>query len=291
MNALNKNKKKYASISNEKRSLVISAHQSGKLLRQISIDYDINYHTARNIIKVYEKTQRVVKCEKGHRKKILNVEQIEELCNFVDEDCTVSTEAIIQEVLKRFGKKVSRSTINQYLRNFHYTLKRVTFIPERRNTPEVIEKRYDYMIKFMEIYSNRNKIFFVDETGIQVFSRRSYGRSIKGNRANKMIRQIRSKNYSICSAINCESLYLYQIQNKAYNTDDFEEFLLKLMVHFKTDNIEGAFLVMDNVNFHKADKIKKLVKDHNHHLLFLPPYLPFLNPIENLFNQWKHFSC
>ena len=42
---------------------------------------------------------------------------------------------------------------------------------------------------------------------------------------------------------------------------------------------------MDKVNFHKADKIKKLV---DHDLLFLPPYSTFLNPIENLFNQWKN---
>lgn len=44
---------------------------------------------------------------------------------------------------------------------------------------------------------------------------------------------------------------------------------------------------MDNVSFHENEELKRLVVAHGHSLHFLLPYSPFLNPIENLFSQWK----
>ena len=42
---------------------------------------------------------------------------------------------------------------------------------------------------------------------------------------------------------------------------------------------------MDNANFHK--RVKRLLNRHDHRLLFLPPYSPDLNPIENKWAQVK----
>lgn len=44
---------------------------------------------------------------------------------------------------------------------------------------------------------------------------------------------------------------------------------------------------MDNAPFHKSKKIQKLLNRHGHRLLFLPPYSPHLNPIENKWGQVK----
>jgi len=46
------------------------------------------------------------------------------------------------------------------------------------------------------------------------------------------------------------------------------------------------FIVMDNVGFHKCPAIINLYNRKHHHTL-LPPYSPFLNPIEYVFSQWK----
>ncbi len=42
---------------------------------------------------------------------------------------------------------------------------------------------------------------------------------------------------------------------------------------------------MDNVRFHKTDLVVNLIESHGHKAIFLRPYSPFLNPIENLLNQ------
>ena len=38
---------------------------------------------------------------------------------------------------------------------------------------------------------------------------------------------------------------------------------------------------MDNARFHQSEETKNIIEDNGHKLLFLPPYSPDLNPIEN----------
>jgi hypothetical protein len=90
---------------------------------------------------------------------------------------------------------------------------------------------------------DRKKIFFSDETGIQIFSRAAYGRSAEGTRAIKRARAIRSRNYSIATAMNSESLFLFEIQDKPYNSEDFTEFLNKLISHLSLNGISGAYMI------------------------------------------------
>ena len=45
---------------------------------------------------------------------------------------------------------------------------------------------------------------------------------------------------------------------------------------------------MDNVRFHKMKIVEELVLDYGHNILYLPPYSPFLKPIENVFSKWKN---
>ena len=44
---------------------------------------------------------------------------------------------------------------------------------------------------------------------------------------------------------------------------------------------------MDNVAFHKNKEVKAIAEAKRHIIIFLPPYSPFLNPIENMFSKWK----
>lgn len=44
---------------------------------------------------------------------------------------------------------------------------------------------------------------------------------------------------------------------------------------------------MDNVIFHKTEQVQVSLSSTNFEIVFLPPYSPFLNPIENFFSKWK----
>ncbi|WP_338151959.1 IS630 family transposase [Enterococcus cecorum] len=88
-----------------------------------------------------------------------------------------------------------------------------------------------------------------------------------------------SKGVSIllwCSRSNLWGQFLYCSGN--CNTEWMNEFLKRLSREFKEDYL---ILIMDNAVWHKS---KTLNIPENIELMFIPPYIPELNPIEQI---WK----
>lgn len=50
----------------------------------------------------------------------------------------------------------------------------------------------------------------------------------------------------------------------------------------------GDIVVMDNLGSHKREAVRRAIRSAGAHLLFLPPYSPDLNPIEQVFAKLKH---
>ena len=49
----------------------------------------------------------------------------------------------------------------------------------------------------------------------------------------------------------------------------------------------GEVVVMDDLSAHKVDKVKELIEERGCELVYLPPYSPDLNPIEEAFSKVK----
>ena len=50
---------------------------------------------------------------------------------------------------------------------------------------------------------------------------------------------------------------------------------------------KGDMVVMDNLSWHKVAGVKKAMESVGAQVLYLPPYSPDLNPIENVFSKLK----
>ena len=50
----------------------------------------------------------------------------------------------------------------------------------------------------------------------------------------------------------------------------------------------GDIVIMDNLGSHKGEAVRKAIGNAGARLLFLPPYSPDLNPIEQVFAKLKH---
>ena len=46
-------------------------------------------------------------------------------------------------------------------------------------------------------------------------------------------------------------------------------------------------MMMDNLSAHKGERVRKLIEGRGCELLYLPPYSPDLNPIEEAFSKIK----
>jgi hypothetical protein len=49
----------------------------------------------------------------------------------------------------------------------------------------------------------------------------------------------------------------------------------------------GQVVIMDNLSSHKGSRVRELVEERGLEILYLPPYSPDLNPIEEAFSKLK----
>jgi transposase len=213
------------------------------------------------------------------------------ICGWVDGDATLKLKDIVSKVFENFNKRVSISTVDRVLKQFHYSIKNLVTIPVQRNTPEAIIFRQEYARGFYNMWNefDGDNIFFLDESGFQVSMRRKMGRSLRGKIAHVETSNLRTKNLSLCGVINKNGVYLFEVLDNPYNTEKFVSFITNFMQHLTRDGFLNCKIVMDNVAFHKVGSIRNIIEESGHSIVFLPPYSPFLNPIENVFSKWK--SC
>ena len=89
------------------------------------------------------------------------------------------------------------------------------------------------------------------------------------------------QSYSACAF----PMGLSALSAAAWNTvEKFKQYLENdLLPYLNPDSV----LVMDNMKSHHAKAIKQLLEEAKVRYVFLPPYSPDLNPIENLWSKVK----
>ena len=69
----------------------------------------------------------------------------------------------------------------------------------------------------------------------------------------------------------------------------FEDFIEQLLLHCGRFPEPKSVIIMDNASFHRTERVEQLCHDAGVKLLYLPPYSPDLNPIEEFFAELKAF--
>ena len=97
-------------------------------------------------------------------------------------------------------------------------------------------------------------------------------------------------NISLCAAISLQGLLNHQTKLGPFNTEHIITFLDALHDAAVQDRPEQPMFVVvwHNVSFHRAALVHKgFTNHHQFEVLYLPPYTPFLNPIEDFFSAWR----
>ncbi len=117
--------------------------------------------------------------------------------------------------------------------------------------------------------------------------RHRYGRAPEGESPEIRVAAIRSANHSMAAAMAEDGIIVFKVLKGAYNQERFSQFLFELFQALSDKGKGNCHLVMDNVGFHKTREVQALIRAHGHTPCFLPAYSPELNPIEEVFSQWK----
>ncbi|KII69575.1 hypothetical protein RF11_01200 [Thelohanellus kitauei] len=114
-----------------------------------------------------------------------------------------------------------------------------------------------------------------------------HGRSKIGSPPIDVVQNLRSRNISICAAMNVNRMLLHKWHDWEFNRDKFGNYIDELPEKIRTLNIEQYTTVMNNVSLHHCEVISKQISEAGHTIVYLPPYSPFIHPIEYMFSKWK----
>ncbi|CEP10018.1 hypothetical protein [Parasitella parasitica] len=163
-------------------------------------------------------------------------------------------------------------------------------VEERRNCPDTINARKEYINKLLEKgITYKTNCIFVDEAGFNANLIRSVGYSKKGSQSVVTTQSKRALNVSILAGISYHGIEGVSVKKIKGGTTGviFKEFVRGIMKKLDEINAGPHFFVMDNATIHRAPVVKELFKNSQHQMCLLPPYSPFLNPIEECFSKLK----
>ena len=128
------------------------------------------------------------------------------------------------------------------------------------------------------------KLVFVDEMGANTSLFPRYAYSPKGRRAYARVPRNRGANTTLLASMSLEGMGPCLAVEGATTATVFEAYVEKVLAPSLR---RGQIVVLDNLSAHKSERARKLVKGRGCQLLFLPPYSPDFNPIEEAFSKIK----
>jgi len=128
------------------------------------------------------------------------------------------------------------------------------------------------------------RLVFIDETWAKTNMTRTHGRCAKGQRLVDKVPHGHWKTLTFLAALRCDAITAPFVLDGPINGDWFLAYVEQVLVPTLKP---GDVVVMDNLGSHKGKAVRRAIRQAGAHLLFLPPYSPDLNPIEQVFAKLK----
>lgn len=158
-----------------------------------------------------------------------------------------------------------------------YTKKKTTLYLERDENKRAI---------FLDLLDKTpiDKRVYLDESGVNQYLYRTYGRSLRGEQVFGEVSGKRFARESFIAGLSKGKLIAPMCFRGTCDTILFNTWLKEVLI---PELEPGQVLILDNASFHRSKETEKLVREAQCHLLFLPPYSPDLNPIEKCWANLK----
>ena len=158
----------------------------------------------------------------------------------------------------------------------------------RRAREQNADLRDFYMYRIAQFHSWQ--LVFVDESGCDKHTgSRKRGWSPIGVPAIQVEQFHRGRKYQILPAYTQNGLLLADIYQGTTNGAIFESFIERVLPLCGRWPEPRSVLIMDNASIHHSRRVKQMCAEAGVILVYLPPYSPDFNPIEEFFAEVKIF--
>ena len=120
---------------------------------------------------------------------------------------------------------------------------------------------------------------------------RTYGYAIHGDTP-RYHRSLNCGNRtSVITALSTDGLVAMELINGNTNTDKFFDFVWGLIPYMNSfdGSCAKSILVLDNCSIHRVDEVLEVFRSTGIVVMFLPPYSPDYNPVEEAFSYIKYY--
>lgn len=185
------------------------------------------------------------------------------------------------------GEMIAASTICKLLKRYGITRKKIRQIALQRCE----SLRGAFMAQ--SFLFQREMFVWVDETGSATRDTiRKYGYALRGMRAEYQRLLVRGKRVNAIAAMSSTGIVALELKTDTVNGDIFFYFLrgslIPNMMPFDGMN-PRSIIVMDNCTVHHVQAVKEILRQAGILVLYLPPYSPDLNPLEEAFSYIKGY--
>ncbi|KAJ5513129.1 hypothetical protein N7463_002681 [Penicillium fimorum] len=219
----------------------------------------------------------------GRRRSITPL-MLEALCDHLLEKPGLYLEEMVIFLWDEFRMLASTSSIRRALVSKGWSKKTARQSAKEQNA----ELREIYLHNLSDFESYH--LVYVDESGCdkRIGFRRT-GWSPLGVAPRQVSQFHRDERYQILPAYAQDGILMSRVFRGSTDATVFEDFIDELLRHCGRWPEPKSVLVMDNASFHHSERISQMCANAGVKLVYLPPYSPDLNPIEEFFAELEGF--
>jgi transposase len=151
-----------------------------------------------------------------------------------------------------------------------------------QDRPDILKRRRAWFEGQLDLDPER--LVLIDETWASTSMARRHGRCRRGERLRSGVPHGHWKTTTLVAGLRRSGMVAPWVLDGSINRDAFTVYVRQVLV---PELEPGDIVVMDNLSSHKAPAIRQAIEAAGATLLFLPPYSPDFNPIEQAFAKLK----
>ena len=265
-------------FSDDLRARIHEACLSGESTSEVAERFDVSPAFVRRLKQRFRQTGSLAPRPGGRGPVLKLAARLDELRQAVQE----RPDATPAEHRQRLRLPVSRVTVWRMLRRLGLTRKKKSTHAAERERPDVVQARREWPEKLAGV--DPDDLVFLDETGAATTLQRTHGYGPKGERVVATVALGGWQRVTFVGALTNTGLVAPWALEGAMTGAWFLAYVEQGLVPTLRP---GQVVVMDNLPCHKVAGIAEALHGAGCRLVYLPPYSPDLNPIENAFAKLK----
>jgi transposase len=285
-------KRTYTEVSEEDQKAIVSEYQPnvrGSGRKALAKRFGRSPATIQHVLSRAKANDGNSVTPRGHRKRKLSDEDEQLIRGKLDEDPYLTNHQLSLLV----DEKISSQTVSNILHRCDppFTQK----VPFERHPETITEEWQEDVDRF--IHSTLSHIplpqrIYEDETGVSLKEAPKKGRARKGFRITRP-RQSHAKKLTLHIYASKEAVLYWQLSTLNASDSEIEEAALDALQYIQSDKVllwdrlGGGGIGKKKKAQHYNLKVKNSYRTKGVRIVYLPPYCPYLNPIELLFHDLK----